>query len=145
MKAHICTPLVLALLALASCEHYDVPTGNARVSRLHSPAPAPRPEVKPVITQQQPEATRPVPPTPAPVAAPLPPAPEPVVAAPAPKPEVKKPEPRPIVSQQQPQPRRTATPSGYSAPSRASGLPLAPKRNYPLMPGQNRGLKARVR
>ncbi len=170
MKLRTYTPLCLAALAFVSCEEYDVPAGTARITRLHAPAPtvvtpvapkpemkapAPMPEVKPepparkhVAAQQQPAAvTKPVPTTPAPVAAPLPEQPKVVVKAPAPKPEVKAPAPapkpqvtKPIVSQQQPEPSAT-----YSNRPR---LPIAPpsaqKRDYPLMPGQNRGLKSRA-
>ncbi len=61
------------------------------------------------------------------------------------KPEVKQEETRPVVSQQQPELK--------PVPRNASRLPIAPPRassqtqqqkpSYPVMPGQNRGLKAR--
>ncbi len=90
--------------------------------------PAPKPEPKPVVSQQQPVVNRPV-------------------AAPAPKPAVYVP----------PTPRTVSHAASQQQPTHYnnSRLPIAnpnwatpqnhrkATRDYPLMPGQNRGLKAR--
>ncbi len=125
-----------------------LPQPEETAARVQPPAPKPAPAVKdeapyPFASQKQPLVAD----KPLPEAAPA--APAPAVTTPAPevkKPEPKKPEPRPVVSQQQP--------SYSGAAQRSSGrarLPIAPptagrqkKYNYPLMPGQNRGLKARM-
>ncbi len=106
---------------------------------IKAPEPAPKPENrKPEAypfgsTQLQPTVS----------SEPVPAAAEVAKPEPASKPIVKEPETHPVISQQQPT---------YSSSARKSRLPIAPptadgrakKRLYPLMPGQNRGLKVHM-
>lgn len=128
-KPALILPL-LGALALVSCETGDVVTGRAVVVR-HTPPPA---------------APRHIAPPPA-----LRPAPRPVVhqAVPAPRPAV---HPAPVQAVRPvPPPRPAATmttrPVVRQAPAprpqQGATCPVTGKRLYPVMPGQNRGLKLR--
>lgn len=133
---------------------------------MPTPTPAPEPELAPepapavTASQQQPELEAPAPVVvePAPVASPIvtPPAPAPAPAtpvaqqqpkltAPAPKPVVTAPAPQPKatpVAQQQP--RLMAPPAAHPAVKTTQPTcPTTGRRIYPVMPGQNRGLRIR--
>lgn len=97
-----------------------------------------------VITSTQPTAPVVETPAPEPKVTVHAPQPKPVVTAPAPKPQViqapaPKPAPaKPVVTQQQP---RATVPAGTSYYAPQTVQPK--KRTYPIMPGQNRGLRNR--
>ena len=107
------------------------------------PAPATKPaaaaSAATIVSQTQPGGATIISSTPAPVVTPVAAAVPAPVAAPAPKPVATQPQVvRPAVSQQQP--RTTApTSSGYRTPQTYQSK----KRSFPIMPGQNRGLKNR--
>lgn len=143
MKANRFILPLLAAIVISSCsEPTDVVTGHAMIMRqgittpvVSEPTPAPAPIIVPEVK-----------PTPAPVAVVAAPAPTPapkVTAAPAPKPMPKA---SPVAQQQPtfvtpPPVARTQT-----TPTPAIQQPVCPttgRRVYPVMPGQNRGLRVR--
>ncbi len=124
------------------------------------PAPTPAPEPKPIVSQQQP-AVAAAPAAPA-AAATVYTAPKPAAhIASQQQPTYTRPQPRShVASQQQPQAYTRPQPSTHAASQQQptysnSRLPIAnprwstpqnrkpARRDYPLMPGQNRGLKSR--
>ncbi len=154
MKLNTRSLLLLAPLFLVACDSFDKPAGHARVTRFSSEiTPAPVAPAAPVAKLVEKPAAEAAPEIPAPLPEVKKPEPaRPVVSQQQPQPDVSKPvpaapelktperAPKPIVSQQQPVP--AANQPRYHAPSTSAGLPLAPRRKYPLMPGQSRALKA---
>jgi len=134
-KPALILPL-LGALALVACETGDVVTGRAVVMR-HTPPPAAPRHMAP------PPALRPVP---RPVVQPVVPAPRPVVhqaavIQPAPVQAVRPvPPPRPAATMTtRPVVRQAPAPR----PQQGATCPVTGKKLYPVMPGQNRGLKLR--
>ena len=131
MKIH--APLLLAALTLVACETYDAPAGRATVARssmpspvmTYTPAPAPAPVTEapaPVVVSQQQPAVQAT-------------APQQYVATPAPAPVA-----APTVNYTT---RAAASVSRTAIPQYSPYRKTAPK-EYPVMPGQNRGLKSRA-
>ena len=137
-------PVTEAVAAPAPVEKKPVATPVAQNQPATTePAPATKPaaaaSAATIVSQTQPGSATIITSTPAPIVTPVAAAVPAPVAAPAPKPVATQPQVvRPAVSQQQP--RTTApTSSGYRTPQTYQSK----KRSFPIMPGQNRGLKNR--
>ncbi len=128
MKAY--APLLVAAIALVSCQSYDEPAGHARVARQYEPVAVAAPTPQPVAVATPAPAAEPAPvqtftTRPKPISEPLP-----AVAAPVPDSGVGL-----MVT------RGTGTTA--QQPAQQSIHAEALRNQYPLMPGQNRGLRSR--